>query len=288
MLKIACIADIHYGPDCKTKKGSEALKLLEGFKTYVETLKPDLTVELGDRISDVNKEEDLKNEQAVGEILRSLPGEVVCLSGNHDNACLTQKENEDALGISLGSKRIDLEGFHLVFWDTEPKLDFVRVFSLPDGPLAWLEKDLSTTTLPTIVFTHVPLNNGSMQGNHYFDPHAFPHHAYYPEEQGRAIRDVLEKSGVVVLCVNGHAHWNKQEKKNGIYYVTISSLTETAHTEGKPDGAFGKLCLDHTEDGVSITLNMRGKSACNMVMTLPDPPRGLLSRTAPVQTLTKS
>ncbi len=103
-----------------------------------------------------------------------------------------------------------------------------------------LRKDLASTSLPTVIFTHLPLDNGSMKGNFYFDKD-YPHHAGYPAIQGEKIRDVIEKSGNVILCVNGHAHWNAYHCIDGTHYVTIPSLTETFLTWPSPDEAYARL-----------------------------------------------
>jgi hypothetical protein len=114
--------------------------------------------------------------------------------------------------------------------------------------------DLEASELPAIVFTHIPLDNGSMKGNFYFEK-AYPQHAAYPESQGEAIRDVIERSGKVILCLNGHAHWNAYHAIDGVHYVTLPSLTESFTTWPHANEAFAKVRI-----GESIEVDVFGRT----------------------------
>ena len=59
-------------------------------------------------------------------------------------------------------------------------------FHLAPEDLRWLEADFAATDLPTIIFSHLPLDNWSMIGNFYFEK-AVPRGAHYAE--GAAARD---------------------------------------------------------------------------------------------------
>ncbi|OFW83779.1 MAG: hypothetical protein A2018_05085 [Alphaproteobacteria bacterium GWF2_58_20] len=246
-LDIAIVSDIHHGPDRGSKKGSSAIPLLESFIAFTKETNPDCIIDLGDRISDTDYETDLRLLGEIASTLRKLPGTPHYLLGNHDVAKLSVADNEAALQCSLASASEDRNGFHLVFWNPFSKLDLAKGFSLQEGDLAWLKADLAATSLPSVIFTHVPLDNGSMKGNFYFEKN-FPHHAAYPEAQGEAIRDIIERSGKVVLCINGHAHWNAHHCIDGIHYVTIPSLTELFTTWPEPNAAYARMSLsDHIE-----------------------------------------
>ena len=67
-LRIAIIADIHHGEDHFTKMGSTALPLLAEFRRFVADARPDLVVDVGDRISDRDHDTDLRLEREVAEI----------------------------------------------------------------------------------------------------------------------------------------------------------------------------------------------------------------------------
>jgi len=245
-LTLALVGDIHHGTFLGTKLGQEALPLLGRFGTFVRALKPDAVVDMGDRTSEESGKTPQALMEEVGVVFRDkIPGKVFHLLGNHDLDGLTQADNEKALGKPLGSVSADINGFHLVFWNTNPVLDLEKGFTLDASALEWLKKDLQAAALPTVLFTHLPLDNGSMKGNYYFEK-VNPHHAGYSENEGEVIRDVIERSGKVILCVNGHAHWNAYHGIDGIHYVTIPSLIDSFTSWPDANAAWARLSIDET------------------------------------------
>ena len=49
-MKIGVVADVHYGPDADTQLGRNAALLLDTFCEAMGTFRPDLIVDLGDRV----------------------------------------------------------------------------------------------------------------------------------------------------------------------------------------------------------------------------------------------
>jgi 3',5'-cyclic-AMP phosphodiesterase len=225
MIKIGIISDIHYGPDRGTKRGSLAPELFCKFSKWAEQEPLHFIVDLGDRISDVDAETDATLVQEAGSWFSAISKPHYHLPGNHDLAELSLAQNQELLGFNLDSHSIDIGGWHFIFWNSGSKLDQIEGFTLSHESLDWLEADLKQNRLPAIVFTHVPLDNGSMVGNFYFEQ-AYLHHAHYPADQAASAREIMEKSGNVMLCVNGHTHWNAYHCIDGIHYATIPSLTE--------------------------------------------------------------
>jgi calcineurin-like phosphoesterase family protein len=246
-LTLAIVTDIHHGADRSTKMGSAALPLLGKFGEFVASLSPDVIVEMGDRISDQDRETDLILMKDVAAAIEQIPGDWHHLIGNHDVAELTVAENEDVMQRSFAHESIDRNGVHLVFWNLIPKIDRVLGFTITVKDLEWLAADLAAAELPTVICTHVPLDNGSMKGNYYFET-VDPHFSAYPEVQGKAIRKVIESSGKVILCLNGHTHWNAYHCIDGIHYVTLPSLTERFTTWPEPNAAFSRVRIGETID----------------------------------------
>ncbi len=238
-LKLAIVTDIHYGLDKGSKKGSEGLKLIHQFAAFVEKLKPDLCLEMGDRTSSAEKMTPYELMCEVGKALRDVPAEMHHLTGNHDLDGLTREDNEKALGKPLASTSVERKGYRLIFWNTNPKLDKAKGFMLEERDLEWLRQELNASPLPVIIFSHVPLDNGAIAGNYYFE--RFPNHAGYPPDQARRIREAIERSGKVIMCVNGHFHWTAYHCMDGIHYVTIPSLVETFRTSPKAEGAYARV-----------------------------------------------
>jgi len=239
-LKIALIADIHHGIDIGTKLGSSALTLLQPFVDWVNAVRPHLVVELGDRINDFDKDTDYRWTQDVAHAFSAICDPCVHILGNHDVFAMSRSETEEAMQTTLACHSRDLNGFHLVFWNSAVNLES-GTYHLGSDDLLWLEADLAKTDLPTIIFSHLPLDNGSMLGNFYFE-RLVPRGAHYAE--GALARDIIERSGKVIACLAGHTHWNACNTIDGVHYITIHSLTESFTTHPYPTGAFGILSVD--------------------------------------------
>ena len=240
-LKIALIADIHHGMDQGTKLGSAALDLLRPSVDWVNATGPDLVVELGDRINDLDKDADLQWTRDVAHAFTAVQRPCVHILGNHDAYQLSRLESEDVMQTTFASHSQDVQGYHLVFWNSTVQMAPDVSFHLAPDDLRWLEADLAATDLPTIIFSHLPLDNGSMLGNFYFEKVA-PQGAHYRD--GAAARDIIERSGKVMACLAGHTHWNARNTIDGVHYITIHSLTESFTTHPYPTGAFGILAID--------------------------------------------
>jgi hypothetical protein len=249
-LKIALIADIHHGVDMGTKLGSAALALMQPFVDWVNAIGPALVVELGDRINDLDKDADRKWTQDVAHAFTAVQRPCVHILGNHDANQLSRAESENVMQTTFASHSRDVQGYHLVFWNSAVRSEHGGFHLAPDD-LGWLAADLAATDLPTLIFSHLPLDNGSMIGNFYFEK-AVPTGAHYAE--GAAARDVIERSGKVIACLAGHTHWNARNTIDGIHYITIHSLTESFTTHPYPTGAFGILAIDE-----SLTVEVFGR-----------------------------
>jgi len=260
-LKLAIVSDIHHGPTRYTKVGAAALPLLRDVCDRVTASGADMLVDLGDRISNADHDSDRELMSEVAAVFEPMDLPRVHLLGNHDMHYLSKVENESVFGRPLGSHSVDLKGWHLVFW----QLDLSGRF--PDNPLPadidleWLRADLASTTLPAVVFTHVPLDGASMTGNYYFQNNpasATLRHA------SRALH-VISSAGNVVLCVAGHVHWNNVSSIDGIRFLTIQSLAESFTTEGEASGAWAEIELSdrltwrvHGADPVEYEAPIRG------------------------------
>ena len=249
VLKIALVADIHHGREAGTKLGTAALELMQSFAAWVNTVRPALVVDLGDRINNREKEEERRWTRDVAMAFRAIERPCVHLLGNHDAYRLSREESEELMETTLASHSRDLQGYHLVFWNSAVRFENDG-FHLTPADLAWLEADLAATDLPTLLFSHLPLDNGSMLGNYYFEK--APQEAHYAE--GAAAREIIERSGKVIACVAGHTHWNAHNTIDGIHYLTIHSLTESFTTHPDPTGAYGILNVDR-----AITVEVFGK-----------------------------
>ncbi|MEL7000245.1 MAG: metallophosphoesterase [Pseudomonadota bacterium] len=257
MPKICLVADIHHGTDTTTKKGSAAAALMSEFCDFVGTEDPDLVLDLGDRISDVDHDTDMVLEREAAAMFAPIAQPVHHICGNHDRDFLTVAENEEILSQSLANETIDLDGWTVVLFRADAKIhrndDGTRGFAMPEADLVWLAGVVATATQPLAIFTHVPLSGHDQTGNYYFQKN--PDFSRYPDTD--RIRAVIESSRVPLACFSGHVHWNTLTTVHGIPYLTIQSLTETFTTHPEPAGAMATLDLGPDE----IVLDVRGLDA---------------------------
>lgn len=250
-LRIALIADIHYGENIGPKRSDRGCELLAQVVDEINRDPPDLVVDLGDRISGQGSvEEDLSKLRAVARELLRLTVPTVHLLGNHD-VDLDLLRSEEILTGALDSHSHDLAGWHLVFWGAEAKS--VRgSFSLSASDESWLHDDLSSSCAPTVIFSHIPWSGASMVGNFYFEQ-LFPSGGEY--RNGAAARRICAGHAHVVAVVCGHVHWNSIRTVDGIHHLTVQSLTESFTTSPKPAEAWALLTLE----GDSLTIDVRGR-----------------------------
>ncbi|NDC37249.1 MAG: hypothetical protein EBZ48_04265 [Proteobacteria bacterium] len=254
-LKIALISDIHHGPDLGSKKGTAAKRLFARFQRWVSGSGVGVVVDLGDRITDQGPELDRKRLSEVAEWFKKIRLPRYHLAGNHDIDCLSLSENEALLGEPLYSRSVIVQGWRLLFWAVDSRLSVETGLNAKPSELAWLRTELKKKRIPTIIFTHIPLGNGSYTGNFYFEK-AVPHLAGYPPDQGEKIREIIERSETVVMCINGHAHWNAYQCIDGIHYVTVPALTELFPSFPQPTTAWSMLDLKKDKARLEVFGNL--------------------------------
>ena len=260
-LTLALVTDIHNGRASLTKRGPEALRLVEEFIEFAETSSPDLVVELGDRVTDADRSSDRASLGQLAELFAELSVPRTHVMGNHDLVNLSVEDNEQLLAQSFRSSSMDLKGWHLVFWQADVAMSASHEPRLTDENLEWLGADLASTSLPAVVFTHVPLDGASMTGNFYFESN--PQFAGYSNV--RRAQQIISESQRVPLCVAGHVHWNNLSRIDSVPYVSLQSLTESFTTQGRAAASWATISLDeqlywtgHGADPIELAVNLGG------------------------------
>ena len=251
----AAITDIHYGPDTGAKYGSKAPGLLDVFAKAAMEYQPDFIADLGDDITAFNHDDAVKNLQSVKDVFNRMAAPMYNVVGNHNIIYLTREENAQIMGNPGTSYSRDIKGYHFVFWNP-PMGTTGSGLHMSKEEMDWLRDDLAATDKPTVVFSHVPLDNdakdnksgraASKSDNLYF---------FYPE--GEQIRKIMEDSGKVILAMAGHRHTNRVRDINGIHYITQQSLVQ-AHEKHyrKPHRAWSVVELDDDK----ITVKLKGRA----------------------------
>ena len=251
-LRIGLVTDIHHGPDIDVRTGSAARQLLGRFTARMrEQFHPDLVLDLGDRINDVDVAADRAGLRAVREMLEAAGRPVVYAWGNHDLINVPPAEARAIMGKRGDHESLDAHGYHLVVLNSQdPTIEHIGG-TLSPAQLDWLEEDLRRTTRPTVVFCHHPLDEQDPARHRYFADH--PDHALARNRE-RA-RRIIAASGRVRAVFNGHMHLNTVEVIDGIPYVTVMSLVDSALTNG-PSGCFAEIVL---ADGGALEVKIRGQ-----------------------------
>lgn len=240
MSRICLVSDIHHGANSLTKMGTEAGRLMEEFVTFANQGTPDLVIDLGDRISDVDHSTDLRLEREAAAFFSPLTMPVIHINGNHDRDNLSVDENASILGQSLENEIIDFDDWQLVIWRADSKIHRPGGFILPEEDLIWLAGVIASADKPLAIFTHVPLSGHDQTTNYYFANNA--QLSQYAGATSR-IMNMLQTATVPVATFAGHVHWNTLTVIHGQPHFTLQSLTESFTTNPQPAGAFATLEL---------------------------------------------
>jgi predicted phosphodiesterase len=249
-LRVAFIADIHHGNDQMTKRGSTALGLVEEFRAFVEKTNPDFVVDLGDRISDIDRATDLELEREVAEALKPIRQPLYHVCGNHDREYLSVAENEEILGQTLRNETIDIGEWRLVLFRADSKIYRPGGLILNEADLLWLANVARTADRPLLIVNHVPISGHSQIGNYWFEANP-DSSTYFGADRARA---ALRLARVPVVWVSGHVHWNTLTQIDGMPHFTLQSLTESFVTSPEPAAAWTLLEL-----GEEIALKVFGR-----------------------------
>jgi 3',5'-cyclic-AMP phosphodiesterase len=242
-LRIGIVTDVHFGPDSPSVLGSAAPRLLARSLERLGELEPQLLVDLGDRLTDETPEIDLERLRTLAGLFGAAGVHSEHLRGNHD--LLPPTVHQRLLGRSVTNRSHDVRGWHLVFLDS---FDGSIEGALTPGTLGWLEADLARNSLPTVVFSHQPLDGEPLIGNPIFEVE-YAAHAHPKGHE--AARTILASAGSVRLAVNGHAHWNHRVEVDGVPYVTLQSLV-ARDAAGDPAGAHALLELGETSSFLRV------------------------------------
>ncbi|MBB1150218.1 metallophosphoesterase [Myroides sp. NP-2] len=204
---------------------------LQAFVDEMNRKQVDFIVQLGDFC--VPK----KENKIIVDIWNSFQGDAYHVIGNHEfdeNKSLEQIM--DFFELTKNYYSFDRKGYHFVVLDANGKIpgnDSVRYPSyFHKEQLEWLEHDLKTTPLPTIVFIHQGLD----------------HNGVHNREAVRILFDNCNKQAgftKVKVVFSGHHHMDYANVINGIQYVQINSavyrwLGEPYNNQSFPQEAYKK------------------------------------------------
>ena len=259
-MKLIVFSDIHYCPKERYDRGFKrkltecAESLTKKLIKKINEIKPDAVVILGDYIEDLKDNElDKTNLKKIFSIIQTINVPYYLLSGNHDLRTLSNDDFKEIIGYKKLTFSKDIKGYHLVFLglNSNDKLSedhggILKTRGLPEEDLEWLKNDLSTNSLPTLVFIHFGLAEDDMTGNWWFE--AMPEHGLLLNRN--EVKKILEENGNILAVFSGHQHWTKTIIEKGIPYHVLGSLIENIDFSGKPDGVW--FLVDTDKNGLEI------------------------------------
>ena len=264
-VKVAIVGDVHHGPPTATKRGDQALSLLEGVVRAIENEKPDLVLDMGDRINDIDPQTDRRLLREVADVFAGISAPRVHLLGNHDMCFMDRAANEAALGTGVSNHVRDLGFWRLVVFQPTVEIRRPGGFAPIDKPdLDWLSATLAASDQPAMIVSHVPVSGHSMASNYYFEGR--DEFSTYPNRH--VVLSLLESTIAPVAWLSGHVHWNTFIQIGGVPHFTVQSLSESFTTGGEAAGAWGTLTLS----AEGIDLSLRGNDP--FAIKLPVPRRG--------------
>lgn len=188
--------------------------------TFIDSMKksqPDFIIELGD--FGIPKPE----YAPYFDVWNSFEGEKYHVIGNHEMDGGTSREAALAYrNMASGYYSFNKNGFHFIVLDgndkSSPEAKGYKQFIGPDQ-IDWLKNDLEKVEHPVIIFSHQGLNlyHGAKED--------------YGVENYREVQQILENHNTeypdskVIACFNGHSHWDVADEVNGIYYITVTSMS---------------------------------------------------------------
>ena len=138
-MKLAFVTDIHNGKASLTKRGADALPLLEHFVDRMVTVAPAAVFDLGDRITDVDRDSDRATLAQLVGVFGQLQVPRYHLLGNHDCAYMSATDNTELLGQPFAHSSFDLDGWHIVLWQANSHIQWPDGLTASASDLQWLQ-----------------------------------------------------------------------------------------------------------------------------------------------------
>ncbi|SEJ36930.1 Calcineurin-like phosphoesterase [Cyclobacterium xiamenense] len=211
-VRIGMCSDVHL----PTMHDSE--KRMTAFVDSMEIAQPDFIIELGDFL--------IPDEKFTPfyELWKRFPGPKYHVIGNHEMDGGTSLQEALAYrGMENSYYTFEQKGFLFIVLDgNDKKFPDQQGYRSYIGPaqIQWLQKQLAAATMPIVIFSHQGI--GSDPGN--------PGERYSIENDAevRALFDAHNQANPkskIIACFNGHTHHDHVENREGIWYITINSMS---------------------------------------------------------------
>ncbi len=178
--------------------------------TALNAWEPDFVIQLGDLIEGRESQAVTEQEFTIAlEIYNELNVPKYHVMGNHDysyidyvNSYIAIKLWMETMGIPSSYYSFNVREFHFVVLNNAG-------WNVVGEQLNWLQEDLSSSNMTTIVFAHRPI---------------LPYEGMPADFGNPELQAVLEANRAVIAVIHGHLHENIQARINGIDYYAFENL----------------------------------------------------------------
>ncbi len=221
-------------PGCKTKEEAKTVKFgicsdihlatmhdaeqrLTAFIDSMKSARPDFIIELGDF------EAPAEGYMKFVNIWNSFPGKKYHVIGNHDLDGISLEQAIEYRHMKSPYYTFTDKGFKfIVLYGNDKEDPNEKKYGRYIGKeqLMWLQEELDNAKQPIVIFSHQGF--GTYPGVEGED---------YSVEDADRVRDMLQnhnktyRSARVICCFNGHSHYDYAQNINGIWYITINSMS---------------------------------------------------------------
>lgn len=251
-LRFGIVTDVHYAdaPARGTRYYAESLAKLAECVMRMDEHTVAFLVELGDfkdQADPPTEETTLSYLETIEQTFRRSRADTYHVLGNHDVDSLSKKQFL-AITANPGIPRkstfysFDRNGFHCIVLDANyladgsdydtGNFDWTDT-NMPQPELDWLDRDLASTSKPSIVFVHQQLDG---EGSHYVNNAA-------------DVRLILQKHRRVLAVFQGHNHAGHYSHIEGIHYYTLKAMVEGS---GEENSAYAIVEIDD-DHGLVVT-----------------------------------
>lgn len=211
-IKFGICSDVHL----PTMHDSE--KRITTFIDSMKIAKPDFIIELGD--FGIPKKEYLK----YFDIWNSFSGPKYHVIGNHEmDGGTSIKRALDFRDMKSSYYTFKMKGFKFIVLDGNDKQNKSEkgyTSYMGKKQVKWLQNELNIATNPIVIFSHQGIGHDpGVAGERYSIANSKEVRKIFEEHNRKNINTQ------VICCFNGHTHHDYAEDINGIWYITINSMS---------------------------------------------------------------
>ena len=233
IMRFGVVTDSHYAdaPDKGARCYRQSLGKMQACVDQMNKEKVDFLIELGDfkdQGSPASEKNTLNFLDAIESVYAKFNGPRYHVLGNHDMDSISKSQflnRVENTGISKESSfySFDMKSIHCVVLDANFKSDgkaynhgnfHWKDANIPPAEVEWLKKDLASTELPVICFSHQELNGGGS-----------------PINNAEDVRKILAEKGSTLAVLQGHHHEGAYVLSDNTHFYTLKCMVEGTKVE---------------------------------------------------------